>query len=64
MPSRLWTIKKAADELGIHPDTLRRWADDGKIPVIRFPESNYRRFRPEDVEALKAKMEGRDAEGV
>ena len=31
------TNKKACERLGIHPNTLRKWADDGKINHIRTP---------------------------
>jgi predicted site-specific integrase-resolvase len=27
--------RKAAKELGVHPNTLRKWADEGKIKYIR-----------------------------
>ena len=34
---RLLTIAEAARELGVHQNTLRRWADAGMIPVTRLP---------------------------
>jgi excisionase family DNA binding protein len=43
----------AAALLGVHPDTLVRWADDGKIPFWLTP-GGQRRFRREDIEALRA----------
>ncbi|MBB1074766.1 IS607 family transposase [Rhodoferax sp. 4810] len=41
------TTREAAKRLGCHPETLRRWADAGKIPHIRT-SSGQRRY---DVDA-------------
>ena len=30
-------LSAAADYLGVHFTTLRRWTDDGKVPCIRTP---------------------------
>ncbi len=40
----------AAARLGVHPWTLRQWADSGKIPHTRAGFD--RRFRSEDIDAL------------
>lgn len=42
------TLAQAADRLGIHPTTLRRWADNGSIPVYITP-GGHRRFLEADV---------------
>ncbi len=52
---RLLTISQAAARLGVHPDTLRAWADKGLVPVIRTP-TGYRRFVPEVIERVRAEM--------
>ena len=52
---RLLTIAEASRELGVHPNTLRRWADAGLIPVTRLP-SGYRRWSPEQIEEIKSTM--------
>ncbi len=52
---RLLTIAEAARELGVHQNTLRRWADAGMIPVTRLP-SGYRRWSQEQIEEIKATM--------
>lgn len=41
----------AAEMLGVHPDTLRRWADAGRVPVSRTP-TNQRRFLVRDLRTL------------
>jgi excisionase family DNA binding protein len=44
----LLTTGEAATRMGIHPDTLRRWADKGIVPVTRLP-NGHRMFRPSDI---------------
>src|SRR3972149_10564474 len=47
-------IQHAAELLGVHPTTLRRWADAGKIPVAP-PPGGHRRFTRADIEAFVAR---------
>ncbi len=44
-------LSQAAKRIGIHPDTLRQWADKGQVACVRLP-SGERRFRVADIEAL------------
>ena len=47
-------ISEAAEFLGVHPDTLRRWERSGKMRSFRHPFNRYRLYRQEDLErALK-----------
>ena len=48
------TLSRAARFLGVHPTTLRRWADRGEIPYLRTP-GGHRRFLREDLEAFLAR---------
>ena len=49
----IWlTIGQAADKLGVHPTTLRRWADDGDIPIMITP-GGHRRFSVTDIDRFK-----------
>ncbi len=59
---RRWlTLKEAAEILGVHPATLRAWADEGAIPSFRTP-GGHRRFAVEDVEAfLESHIRGKTA---
>jgi len=50
----LLTPAEAAAQLAIHPETLRRWAREGRVPVVRLP-SGQMRFRPEDVAILSGR---------
>jgi excisionase family DNA binding protein len=48
---RWLTLKEASDLLGVHPTTLRTWADQGQVAVARTP-GGHRRFRRSDIERL------------
>jgi excisionase family DNA binding protein len=51
--SEIWlTISEAAQSLGVHPTTLRRWADEDQIPVM-FTSGGHRRFSSLEVEKFK-----------
>lgn len=53
------TTGEVAAIFGVTLTTAKRWAEDGRLPSFRTPGGHYR-FRPEDVEALKA-ANARDA---
>ncbi len=38
------SLKEASELIGVHPSTVRRWADAGTIPCTRTP-GGHRRFR-------------------
>lgn len=44
-------LSDAAAIIGVHPETLRRWADAGKVRSFRTP-GNQRRFDRVDIEQL------------
>jgi excisionase family DNA binding protein len=51
-PDVKWlSLKEASRMLGVHPSTLRQWADAGKIHTVRTP-GGHRRFAETDVRAL------------
>ncbi len=45
-------ITKAARVLGVHPNTLRAWADQGRIRCLRVNARGDRRFLVDDLEAF------------
>ena len=45
-------IAAAADYLGVAPNTLRKWADEGKILVRINPANGYRLFAQSDLDAF------------
>ena len=42
------SLRKAADMLGVHPATVRNWADEGKLPTRRT-QGGHRRFKRDDI---------------
>jgi excisionase family DNA binding protein len=48
-------VRRAARELGVHENTLRRWEEAGLIRAVRLP-SGVRRFRRDDVERLRREI--------
>jgi len=48
-------VQQAADLLGVSVNTVRRWADSGKLVCRRTP-SNQRRFLLDDLEALASQV--------
>jgi len=48
---RWLSIEAACKMLGVDQSTLRRWSDDGKIPVFRTP-GGHRRYIEEDLQAV------------
>jgi citrate synthase len=53
----LLTARQAADRLGIKLDTLYAYVSRGRLRSVRVPGSRERRYRDEDVEALKSRHE-------
>lgn len=51
--AKLLSIQEAADFLGVHPETLRRWDREGRLTAIKVGERGDRKYRYEDI--LKAK---------
>lgn len=49
MKKEWMTLSEAAEMLGVHPSTLRHWADKGRLPVHRT-QGNHRRFKRSDVD--------------
>ena len=47
----LLSLKAAASKLGVHPATLRRWADNGDVLVMITP-GGHRRFPKREIERL------------
>jgi excisionase family DNA binding protein len=55
---KLITTAAASHMLGVSEGTIRRWADDGKIPCFRIEIGRRdRRFYQSDIESLITRME-------
>jgi len=53
---KLLTIRQAANELGVNPDTLRRWDRAGKFKATRHPMNNYRMYSIQTIKKLKTEI--------
>ena len=51
MSQKLLSISKAADHLGVHITTLRRWEREGKLEPVKT-YGNHRRYSLDDLEKL------------
>lgn len=52
-PDILLTPGQVAEALNVGVDTVRRWAQDGKLSAVRTPGGHYR-YRASEVEKLIA----------
>lgn len=50
--SKLITIREAAEMLGVHQETLRRWDNEGKLKAVRVGERGHRRYRISDLKKI------------
>ena len=50
------TLKEAAEQLGVHPNTLRNWERRGVIRLERLPGSRYRRVPVYEVQRVEREL--------
>lgn len=50
--TKLLRIKEAAEMLGINPETLRRWDNQGRLQAIRMGKRKDRRYKLEDLQKI------------
>lgn len=56
--SGLLSVQKAAELLGVHPTTLRRWEKSGEYDLTPLrTKGNQRRYKPEDIDKIKKEWE-------
>ncbi|MEI8213763.1 MAG: helix-turn-helix domain-containing protein [Planctomycetota bacterium] len=48
-------VAEAAEFLGVHNNTLRKWASRGEIPMHRNSANGYRSFKRSDLEKFLKK---------
>jgi excisionase family DNA binding protein len=61
-PSILLSVSAAAERLGVHVATIRRWTDEGVLPEARTP-GGHRRIPAEAVERLRRERAGETRPG-
>jgi excisionase family DNA binding protein len=49
MSNNWLSLSQVADKLGVHPSTVRNWADQGVLPVHRT-QGGHRRFQTNEIE--------------
>ncbi len=49
-------VRETARLLGVHENTVRKWADNGTLRCHRLPGSGFRRFDPAEVERVRTGM--------
>jgi len=47
--SELLTVREVAQLLHVHPNTLRRWSNDGRIKAYRITPRGDRRYKREEI---------------
>lgn len=52
----LYSVSEAAQILGVHPNTLRKWDNEGIANALRLPGGNHRRFTQAEIERLAVLM--------
>lgn len=60
-PDSSLPITKAARLIGVHPNTLRAWADEGRVRCLRVNARGDRRFLVEDLQAFVSATESAPA---
>ena len=63
MDSDWINLSEAADLLGVHPATVRAWADKGELPMQRTP-GGHRRFHRAEVAARAATPDRSQTSGI
>ena len=53
-----FSIKEAAEILGVSTLTLRNWDKSGKFRASRHPMNNYRVYKMSDIEEVIGDIEG------
>ena len=59
----LFGVSEAAELLGVHTNTVRRWSSRGLLKAYRIGPRGDRRFRQEDLDAFVASLDGSGSNG-
>ena len=63
MASGLIGVSEAAEQLGVHTNTVRRWSSRGLLKSYRIGPRGDRRFRQEDIDTFVASVGGQRSNG-
>ncbi len=53
---KMLTPREVAELLHIHPNTLKRWSDQGRIVAYRINSRGDRRYRLRDIQSFLAEF--------
>lgn len=57
LPTMNWIpLQKAADILGVHRNTARRWGDEGKLKMKREKVFGFRTFDEDECKSIAKKI--------
>jgi len=56
--SNMLTVREVADLLHVHPNTLRRWSNKGRIRAYRITPRGDRRFKREEIVRFLTELNG------
>ena len=54
--SNMLTVREVAQLLHVHPNTLRRWSNQGRIRAYRITPRGDRRFKREEIVRFLAEL--------
>jgi excisionase family DNA binding protein len=57
------TVTEVARMLHVHPNTLRRWSKDGRIPSYRIAPRGDRRYKREEIARFLAELNAEAGNG-
>ena len=60
LPDNMLTVSEVARIFHVHPNTLRRWADKGRIKSYSITSRGDRRFMPRDIERFLAETKAQN----
>jgi excisionase family DNA binding protein len=61
--SEMLTVREVARLFHIHPNTLRRWSNKGRIEAYRINRRGDRRYKREEIARFLAEFNGQGDEG-
>jgi excisionase family DNA binding protein len=56
--SNMLTVREVAELLHVHPNTLRRWSNKGRIRAYRITPRGDRRFKREEIVRFLKELNG------
>ncbi|HEV7806748.1 MAG TPA: helix-turn-helix domain-containing protein [Solirubrobacteraceae bacterium] len=56
MSTELLNVRRTAEVLGVHENTIRNWEKSGLLRGVKLPGSGFRRFPREEVERMRSEL--------